>query len=279
MRRKRTVIALVLAIVCGGMAGFAALQLMRVSPQQLQAEPRASTRTVVVASRPIALGSIIGEEDIKLVQWPGEAIPAGFAASAADVVGRGTITPLQVNEPLLTSKLADRSAGGGLPIVIPEGMRAVSVRVDDVISVAGFVGPQTRVDVLLTMQASGSGEPISRIVLQNVQAIAANQQIDRSPNGEARTISVLTVLVSPEDAERLTIASTQGKIQLALRNTLDMKESNTAGARVRELLAGGTPARTAGVAARPQVSSGPAAGNGTVEVFKGGVRALITYSR
>jgi pilus assembly protein CpaB len=278
MRRRRTVIALVLAIACGGLAGFSALELMRAKPLPLAAEPRPTMQQVVVAARPLPIGSIVGENDVKLVSWPGDALPSGYASAKSDVIGRGTIASLETNEPLLSSRLADRGTGAGLPIVIPEGMRAVSVRVDDVIAVAGFVGPQTRVDVLLTIQPPGSGEYVTRIVLQNVQALAANQHIERAPNGEPRTVNVLTLLVTPEDAERLTIASTQGRIQFALRNMLDMKEERTSGARLRELLAGAPSPRTGGGVARsPSPAPTGVSPSRTVEVYKGGVRALITY--
>lgn len=277
MRRRRTVIALALAIMCGGLAGFSALELMRAKPLPLAAESRPSTQQVVVAARPLPIGSIVGEEDVKLVSWPGDALPAGYAGSRTEVIGRGTIAAVELNAPLLASRLADRGTGGGLPIVIPEGMRAVSVRVDEVIAVAGFVGPQTRVDVLLMVEQPGSGEQVSRIVLQNVQAIAAGAHIERAPNGEARTVSVLTVLVTPEDAEKLTIAATQGRIQLALRNMLDMRETQTRGARVREVLAGAPAPRPTGAARSAAPVASPANQSRTVEVFKGGVRALITY--
>src|SRR5690606_16244523 len=151
-------------------------------------------------------------------------LPVGYYGSSAEVIGRGLITPVAANEPLMATKLADIESGGGLPIVIPEGMRALSVRVDEVIGVAGFVLPGTRVDVLLTITPpTGTNQiPVTRIILQTIQTLASGQTIQRDADGTPQTVSVVTLLVSPDQAERLALASTEGRIQLALRNTLDM---------------------------------------------------------
>ena len=140
-----------------------------------------------------------------------------------------------MTEPVLESKLADLAAGGGLPPLIPEGMRALSVRVDEVIGVAGFVTPQTRVDVILTMTPIGSDDPVSKVILQNVQALAAGQVIQRNEEGEPMLVTVVTVLVTLEEAEKLVLATNQGRIQMALRNTLDLEEIETPGERASQI--------------------------------------------
>jgi pilus assembly protein CpaB len=178
-----------------------------------------------------------------------------------------------MNEPLLDSKLAELGSGGGLPITIPPGMRAVSVRVDDVIGVAGFVLPSTRVDVLVTLTPPGSQDTRSRVILQNVQAVAAGQEIQRDEDGTPMTVTVITLLVSPENAERLVLAAAQGRIQMALRNTLDVDSTDTSGSRVSVLMTG--PARPA--PARRAAASAPQPPASVIEIFRGGVRTLVSY--
>jgi pilus assembly protein CpaB len=228
---------------------------------------------VAIATRDLDVGEIVLEDDVRLIAWPGEAVPEGYAGDATEVVGRGVITPVRINEPLLQSKLAELGSGGGLPITIPTGMRAVSVRVDDVIGVAGFVTPSTHVDVLVTITPPGSDDTQSRVILQNVQAIAAGQEIQRSEDGTPMTVTVITLLVSPENAEKLILAASQGRIQMALRNTLDVDSTNTSGSRVSALLT--TPRRSAPVRRTPAPTPEPPPS--VIEIFRGGQRTLISY--
>lgn len=167
-------------------------------------------------------------------------------------MGRGVIIPISKGEFILPSKLAPENAGAGLPALIPPGMRAVSVRVNEVVSVAGFVGPGTRVDVLLTGTPNGSSESQTTTVLQNVAVIASGQRLERNAAGEAQTTPVITLLASPEDAERLTLASAEGKIQLVLRNPLDTHQDPVVAENAKGLYMSGTP-----VAARPHVTIRP----------------------
>jgi pilus assembly protein CpaB len=157
-------------------------------------------------------------------------------------MGRGVILPISRGEFILPSKLAPENAGSGLPSLIPPGMRAVSVRVNEVVSVAGFVGPGTRVDILLTGTPNGSSESQTTTVLQNVAVIASGQRLERNASGDAQNTPVITLLVSPDDAERLTLASSEGRIQLALRNPLDTRQDGVAPANAKGLYQGGTPA-------------------------------------
>jgi pilus assembly protein CpaB len=152
-------------------------------------------------------------------------------------------------------------------------MRAVSVRVDDVIGVAGFVLPSTRVDVLVTLTPPGSQDPASRVILQNVQAVAAGQEIQRDEDGTPMTVTVITLLVTPENAERLVLAASQGRIQMALRNTLDVDSTDTSGSRMSGLLT--VPRRP--TATRPAAQRTPAPPPSVIEIFRGGVRTLISY--
>src|SRR5512135_1676950 len=208
---------------------------------------------VAVAARDLPLGTILQQADVHMIDWRGDAVPPGYVRDAALIVGRGLITPVKANEMLLDAKLAPRGAGGGLAVTIPDGLRAVSVRVDDVIGVAGFILPGTRVDVVVTLPPEPQLDQklsLSQIVLQNVQVLAAGQTVQQDAQGKPITVSVITLLVSPKDAETLVLASNEGKIQLALRNTLDLADIRTSGASVRSLLPGQR--ATGDVAARPR---------------------------
>jgi pilus assembly protein CpaB len=181
-----------------------------------------ATIQVVVTSRALPLGTRLQASDLKLVAWPAAQPVQGMFTSMGDVVNRAVITSMVENEPLLEGKLAPREGGAGLSATIPDGMRAVSVSVNDVIGVAGFVVPGTMVDVLVT-GSMGQGN-VTRTILENVRVMAAGQKIEQDREGKPQTVPVITLLVSPEDANALTMAATQGRIQLALRNTLDSKK-------------------------------------------------------
>lgn len=275
MRRKRRKwMALVLALVSGGAAGYLALGYMN-KPLSPRSASASATTQIVVAARDLALGTVLAPGDVKTIAWPSVTVPPGYAGSEEQVVGRGLITPVSANEPLMTAKLADKEAGGGLPIVIPEGMRAVSVKVDEVIGVAGFVLPGTRVDVLVTLSDnSGREEAATRVILQNVRTLASGQTIQKNANGEPQTATVITLLVTPEEAEKLTLAATEGAIQLALRNTLDMAEVETDGIQTTTLV------RTEAApqpAARP-TARGPRRPSGTsVITYNGAERTVTTF--
>jgi pilus assembly protein CpaB len=196
---------------------------------------------VVVAADDIQVGARIEEHDVRIVKYPSSALPAGVSAKRSQVLGRGVIIPIARGEFILGSKLAPENAGAGLPSLIPPGMRAVSVRVNEVVSVAGFVGPGTRVDILLTGTPNGSSEPQTTTVLQNVAVIASGHTLERNAAGDSQNTPVITLLASPEDAERLTLASAEGKIQLALRNPVDTHQDPVEAANAKGLYKGGTP--------------------------------------
>src|SRR5277367_6589453 len=207
---------------------------------------------VIVAADDIQVGARVEEHDVRIARFPVSGVPAGAYARKSQVLGRGVIIPISKGEFILPSKLAPENAGSGLPSLIPPGMRAVSVRVNEVVSVAGFVGPGTRVDVLLTGTPNGSAESQTTTVLQNVAVIASGQRLERNAAGEAQATPVITLLASPEDAERLTLASSEGKIQLVLRNPLDTHQDPVEAANAKGLYMGGTP-----VAARPRITIHP----------------------
>jgi pilus assembly protein CpaB len=179
---------------------------------------------VVIATTDLQVGSKIGDGDVKVVHYPTGDLPPKYFHQKSSVVGRGVVLPIAKGEYVLPNKLAGENAGSGMTTLIPSGMRAVSVRVNEVIGVAGFVLPGTRVDVLLTGNPTGASEEQTTTVLENVAVIATGQKLERSPAGEPQNTPVITLLVSPDDAQKLTLASTQGRIQLTLRNPLDTKQ-------------------------------------------------------
>jgi pilus assembly protein CpaB len=187
-------------------------------------------KQIVVADRPIQLGTRLDATNLRVISWPADDSMAGSFMRVEDCAGRAALANLAGNEPVLESKLAPKEAGAGLPATIPEGMRAVSVAVNEVNGVAGFVIPGTMVDVLVTGRLSGNtADPnnnITRVILENVRVLAAGQQVEQDREGKPQKVPVVTLLVTPEDATKLTMASTEGKIQLALRNTIDAKLTN-----------------------------------------------------
>jgi pilus assembly protein CpaB len=200
---------------------------------------------VMVAANDLQVGTKVDEHDVKIIRVPSDAFPPGAPRRKADVIGHGVIQPISKGEFILPNHLAQENAGNGLPSLIPPGMRAVSVKVNEVVSVAGFVLPGTRVDVLLTGTPNGQGDEQTTTVLQNVAVLASGHTLERSPNGEAQTTAVITLLVTPDDAQRLTLASSSnGHIQLALRNPLDTRQEDVPPANSRALYKLAAPAPT-----------------------------------
>jgi pilus assembly protein CpaB len=209
---------------------------------------------IVVAASPLQLGTRVDANNLRLIPWPAGEPVAGMFTRIEDCSNRALITPVAANELILESKLASKESGAGLPATIPEGMRALSVAVNEVVGVAGFVIPGTMVDVLVTGRMGGRGsqggsENITRTILENVRVLAAGQKIEVDREGKPQTVPVITLLVSPDDAAKLAMASTQGKIQLALRNTIDSKKVDPPSVLEAVLFSGG--------AAPPPKRTGP----------------------
>ena len=231
---------------------------------------------VIVAADDLQVGTKVEERDIKIIKIPASDLPSGAPRRRSDVVGHGVILPITKGDFMLPSKLAAENTGAGLPSLIPPGMRAVSVRVNEVVSVAGFVMPGTRVDVLLTgTPTGGGGEEQTTTVLQNVTVLASGHTLERTSTGEAQNTPVITLLVSPDDAQRLTLASSEGHIQLALRNPLDTKQDEVPSSAGRGLYKGiassAPPAQAAvhhAVTKKPPTIV-PASTGVSVEVYQG----------
>src|SRR5215469_13620106 len=229
---------------------------------------------VIVAANDLQVGARVEEHDIRIIRIPSADLPPGAPRKRSDVIGHGVIVPISKGEFILPNRLAGENAGSGLPSLLPPGMRAVSVRVNEVVSVAGFVTPGTRVDVLLTGTPGGAGEEQTTTVLQNVAVLASGHTLERSSTGEAQNTAVITLLVTPDDAQRLTLASSEGHIQLALRNPLDTKQDEVSVSNSRQLyrlnvvpVAEHAPVRHVKIA---KTTAPPSVSNGVnVEVYQG----------
>src|SRR5712692_11850563 len=235
MARMRVFLVLVLAVTVGGAFALATYNYVQKIPAKTVTIP---TKPVVVAAADLDIGVELGRDEIRVIQWPANALPATAIGDPNDVIGRGLILPVIENEPILPNKLASKEAGAGLPPAIPPGLRAVSVRVNEVIGVAGYVLPGTRVDVVATVSPTDQKQDMtSKVILTNVQVLAAGTKIERDAHdNKPMPVSVVTLLVDPEESERLTLAANEGKIQLALRNPLDKASTVTTGVRPAMLL-------------------------------------------
>jgi pilus assembly protein CpaB len=267
---------LALAVGLGGAFAYGTYQYIESIPAGATS---VDTKPVVVAATALDVGAELQKDHLRVVQWPSDSVPQGAFATAEELQGRGVVMPITANEPILPGKLASTEAGAGLPPVIPEGYRALSVRVDEVIGVAGYVLPGTRVDVVATMNPTEQRTDMtSKVILTNVQVLAAGTKIERDmENDKPIAVSVVTLLVDPLEAERLTLASTEGKIQLALRNPLDKTKPETPGIKPAVLIGTRTVSRPA---SRPRVATVATAAPApapapapTVEIIRGDKRA------
>jgi pilus assembly protein CpaB len=240
MNRSRLLMIGGLALAVGLLVSFTVYTRLRTFTTSNTPEHGAA---VVVAANDIPVGVKVTSRDLRVITLPQSAIPPGSYASISKVVDRGAVLPISKGEFILSSKLAPENAGAGLPALIPSGMRAVSVRVNDVVSVAGFVQPGTHVDVLSTGNQSGN-ERQTTTVLENVLVLAVGKSLDRNTNAEAQVASVITLAVSPDDAQKLALVSQEGRIQLSLRNPMDTKEGSISATRSSSLYPGEKPAVT-----------------------------------
>ena len=237
MNRSRMFILAVVAFIVAIGVTLATYRALR---DRLQ--PTDDMTQIVVAAQGISLGARITEADLRMAPWP-RAVPLqGSFQKISDVAGRGAIVSMIPNEPLLDSKLAPVGSAGGVTAAIPDGMRAVGVKVNDVIGVAGFVLPGSRVDVILSGSPGKNGEvEMSKVILENIQVLTAGQNVTRDDNGKPQNVQVVTLLVTPDESQKLALASVDGRIQLALRNPLDLARMNPDAVR-RESLYGASSA-------------------------------------
>jgi pilus assembly protein CpaB len=269
------------AVAMAAVASFGVYRAIQNIPERTKYIP---AHYLVVAKQDVPVGTILEAQHVRLAGWPQDTTVEGSFAKIEDVIGRGATAQIVANEPIIDRKLAPKEAGGGLPPTIPAGMRAMSVKVNDVIGVAGFTVPGTRVDVVVTIKDRDNS--ISRAVLSNIQVLAAGTKYDQdqAKNGQPIKTAVVTLLVTPPDAEKLALAQTEGQIVLALRNPMDVEAVQTQGQRMSSLLGAPAPAPVVkAVQGRPRVVTPPApppvAPKYTIDAIRGGKRSEETIKK
>jgi pilus assembly protein CpaB len=281
-RSKRTALVVGVAAVLAAVASLGMYRIVSRMPAAQAAEMK--TVGVVVAQHPLKLGTRITADHVKLVQWPANAPVANSFSKLEDVLNRGLISTVDENEPLTQSKLAALEAGAGLPPSIPPGMRAISLKVNEVVGVAGFVVPGTHVDVMVTLSGKNRDEDsTTRVVLSNAQVLTAGTRYDqeKAKDGAPIPSTVVTLLVTPDDGERVALAAAEGQIMLTLRNPLDQNPTFTNGVRTAALLGRTVPEPVKLPAVRrgparppsPVVAAATAPAVYTVEAIRGAKRS------
>lgn len=237
MRNKRFFLVLVGALIFGVLAA--------VSVSKYLSSAQAYTKNlnkIAVAKVAIPIGSKIIPEQIMVVQFPKESTPDGAFESPEKLAGRVAVTNIAAREPITESRLAPEGTAAGLSAIIPEGYRAMTVKVDDAAGISGFIMPGTMVDVVVVIdprEGSGMQDPISKIVLQNIKVLANGQNIDKPKDErEANSVKAVTLQVTPEQAEKLALATSEGKLQLMMRSQIDQGDEQTTGINKRSLLNG-----------------------------------------
>ena len=194
------------------------------------------TKQVAVAAANINLGETLTAQHVKLISWPNESVPGGALGSVAEVESRVALSSIVVGEPLLDAKLAPKSGGGILSMLVPENLRGVTIKVDDAVRESGFVSPNSRVDVVVSIaERQGTAERKAKVILQNVPVLAAGQSVEMRGNKPV-PITTVTLALTPEQAERLALAQTEGRLMLATRKLGDNRIVQTPGTNVKKLL-------------------------------------------
>jgi pilus assembly protein CpaB len=235
---KRLLSVLIFAFLVSAGASVALYQLIS---SRVTVAAKAPSAQVLVAGRNLEIGSLIKDSDFKMVEWPG-ALPAGAIVKKEDALGRGVIIAIYDGEPLIESRLAPKGAGAGLAANIKPGMRAVALRVNDVNGLAGFVIPGMHVDVLISGTPPNNPNPtagaVAKTLLQDIEVMSAGQNIQKDAEGKPVVVNLVNVLVTPEQAEILNLATNDTRVQLVLRNPIDHATAKTSGAWLQELYTG-----------------------------------------
>ncbi|MDQ6664523.1 MAG: Flp pilus assembly protein CpaB [Acidobacteriota bacterium] len=256
---KRFLSVLLFAFVVAGAASFLVYRLVA---SRLEANVRPGHAKTLLATHELPVGMLIKDVDVQFADWGG-AIPSQGFSKPEEVIGRGVVATIYQGEPVMQNRLAAKGAGAGLAATIPMGMRAVAVRVNEVVGLAGFVVPGMRVDVLVEGTPPGGAQSLSgnlsKTILQNIQVLSAGQKIEKNNDGRPESVGVVNLLVTPEQAEVMSLASNETRIQLVLRNPLDTQETKTSGTATANLFSGvaytGQAFRTAEI--RPPGVRGP----------------------
>lgn len=234
---KRLLAVLGFALLISAAASLGLYKLVSVRMANAASAPPTK---LFVAARDLPVGTLVRDLDVSEIDWKGQA-PSHAMTKREEIVGRGVVAEIYSGEPFLENRLAAKGAGAGLAATIPQGKRAVAVRVNDVVGLAGFVTPGMRVDVLIMGQSPGApaqNGSLSRTMLQNIEVLSAGQQIQKDSEGKPVQVQVVNMLVTPEEAEALSLASSDARIQLVLRNPLDKEEVKTSGTALAKLFTG-----------------------------------------
>lgn len=235
MKMRRIIGALTLSLI---VSGGCTLLLSRQMKASARKEPVDSL--YVAAARELSTGEIVKLDDLKMVAWPKSLPLSGTFEKPADLVGRAMLSPIGKGEPFLLRDVSEAGSGAGLAARIPDGMRAISLKSDDIVGVGGFLNPGSRVDVLVTLRPEGLGDAHTATALQDAVVLAAGQKVEPDPSGKPSSVTVVTLLLSPDDAQRAVLASTQGTVHFVLRNGSDRVVTNTVPIQLSSL--GGDPA-------------------------------------
>jgi pilus assembly protein CpaB len=250
---KRILVALMLALFASGLCTWLASR--KLTAQSLaQAAPIAR---YVAPSRALEVGEVLTPDNTELLAWPGSTPIDGAFTRIVDVNGRAVLYPLAKGQPILDRDLSAAGAGIGLATRIPNGMRAVAVRSDEVVGVAGFLVPGSHLDVLVTCREETSADPLTATVLENATVLAVGHQLEPDPQGKTSDVTVVTLLLTPEQSQRVVLASTQGAIHFVLRNGGDNSRGDDTPTLFSQLA--GRPIATSHVSVRPTASVTPAA--------------------
>jgi pilus assembly protein CpaB len=265
-----------IAIVASALATFGLYKVL-LSQNSRNSAPAVVTQKVVTAAHDLPMGRKLEAADLKTGDWPEAIVPPGSYAILPEVLGRVLKTESKMGEAIIESKLAPKGSEGGFSSIIPDGMRALTVSVNNSSGVGGFILPNTRVDVLVTVSSPVEKEESStRIILEDIKVLAVDQTFERKEDDPV-IVQTVTLLVTPEDAEKLVLASTEGKLQLSLRNNADRSMMTTSGVKLRQLgvnqsQSGGG----AGPARRVQPAEAPPSQK-VIEVIRSSERAEVTF--
>jgi pilus assembly protein CpaB len=267
---KRLTTILFLAFIVAAVSSYL---VYKVAGNQMRGAPQERTTRIIVPARNLEIGTLIKDADLTIAKWVGS-LPKGTVVAKEAAVGRGVVSQLYEGEPIIDNRLAPAGSGGGMAATIRPGMRACAVRVNDVVGVGGFVLPGMRVDVLISGNGPGSTQtegPKVRTLLQNIEVLSAGTNIQKDNEGKPVQVPVVNLLVTPEQAELLSLAGNETKIQLVLRNPLDTDTAKTPGIAMSRLFSDAAPKPKAVSVKKPEEKPMPPH-LFLVQVFNGGKR-------
>lgn len=284
---KKAIIVLGLALIFGVFTAMSVNRMLRRGTNAFGTQP---VKKVVVAADNIGLGLQIKPEHVSVTEWPESLVPKTSFGEIEKVVGRVTVGEIFRGEPILQERLAPEGSAAGLSALIPAGMRAMTVKVDEVIGVAGFIHPGTYVDVVATVVQGTGEQSLSRVILQNVKVLASGTRMEAQKEGQPIEVKTVTLQVTPEQAEVLALASNAGRLQLVMRNITDKETVATRGADTGVLFQGkpfqrALAAAPAAPVEKPKVvpkteaapPAPPPPPPKTIEIIRGGERSAINY--